>query len=124
MAGTRREPSIGEHPTTEEDGMTSAVVLPRRTHHSGGLGRLAVVIGALGIIAAVVLSAASLLAAWRAPDSFDRTVIGGAVTVRLRAGEQAVVYDESGSTHALADVGLTVTSPTGATVSVEPYQGR
>ena len=103
--------------------MATAVALRSQPDRARWVTRIAIVIGGVGIVAGVAFGANSLYQAWRAPDTFDRTVIGGSLTVRLDGGQQAVVYDENGSTHALGDLALTITSPTGAAVPVEPYHG-
>jgi hypothetical protein len=87
------------------------------------LARLAILVGVVGLVIGGGVAGSSLYRAWRAPDAFDRTVVGGALSVRLEAGQRVVVYDESSSRHSLDDLGLTVSSPTGAPIAVEPYHG-
>jgi hypothetical protein len=103
--------------------MATVVASRSQPGRAGWLTRIAIVVGGVGLIAGVAFGAASLYRAWRAPDSFDRSAIDGSLTVRLDAGQHVVVYDESGSTHALGDLALSVTSATGAAVPVEPYHG-
>jgi hypothetical protein len=102
--------------------MSTVVALGGQQPHRP-LVRLAVGIAVVGIVVGVGFAAYSLYQAWRAPDSFDRSQIGGALTVRLEAGQRVVVYDESGRTHGLGELALGVTSPTGETIPVEPYRG-
>jgi hypothetical protein len=87
------------------------------------LARLAILVGLVGLVIGGGVAGSSLYRAWRAPDAFDRTVVGGALSVRLEAGQRVVVYDESSSRHSLDALGLTVSGPTGAQIAVEPYHG-
>lgn len=84
-------------------------------------------LAALVAIGAIVLAtgygAVAAWDAWRAPDAFERTVLGGQLAVELAAGDEAVVYVEANGTPSAATLGLTVASPAGEPVPVGPYPG-
>lgn len=84
---------------------------------------LAVLIAIVGIIAGIVVAGVATYQAWRAPDAFDRTAVGGALSIRMDAGAGAVVYYEGQPVPALAALGLTLTSPAGSAVPITGYEG-
>jgi hypothetical protein len=82
---------------------------------------LAALVAIGGIVLATGYGAVAAWDAWRSPDAFDRTVLGGQLAVELAAGDEAVVYVEADGTPSLAALRLTVDSPTGEQVAVAAY---
>ncbi|HEX5590964.1 MAG TPA: hypothetical protein VFX65_11795 [Candidatus Limnocylindrales bacterium] len=83
--------------------------------------RPAVFVGGLGLLIAVGYAAASVLGALSAPDHFDRTTIGGSLTVEVDAAGPVVVYVEASRAVLLAELALTVTDASGREVVVDAY---
>ena len=103
---------------------TYALTKPSARPHGSRIGYWLAALVAIGaIVLATGYGAVAAWDAWRAPDAFERTVLGGQLAVELAAGEEAVVYVEANGTPSAAMLGLTVASPADEPVTVGPYPG-
>src|SRR5512140_1486822 len=84
---------------------------------------LALAIGIVGVLAAILVAGIATYQAWRAPDAFHRTLVGGELTIPMDAGADAVIYYEGQPVPTLGALGLTLRSPGGAPVAISAYEG-
>src|SRR6266540_3616486 len=110
---------------------TAPVLTPPSGPPSGGPTRgpsavwywVAAGIALIGLAAAVVLGAAGIRDYRQRIDGFARLTAPGQMAVQvLDAGDQVVSYEGDGSPW-LAQLGIAVTDPRGATVQVQTYLG-
>jgi hypothetical protein len=80
-------------------------------------------VAVFGVVGGIIIGGVATYQAWRAPDGFDRTAVGGALSIHMDAGADAVIYYEGQPVPPLAALGLTITSPTGDPVAISGYDG-
>jgi hypothetical protein len=80
-------------------------------------------IAIIGLAAAVALGAAGFRDYRQRIDGFARVTAPGQMAIQVRAAGDQVVYYEGEDSPSLAQLGITVTDPSGATVRVRDYLG-
>jgi hypothetical protein len=102
--------------------VTAASITAWTTESRGHTGYwLAGLIFLAGLVIGVGYAVAAISGALSASDRFDRTTVGGSVSVTVDAAGPMVIYSETSTVPSLASLGLTVVGPTGEPVAVRPY---